>query len=436
MPLGDHAWMRMDEPENLVVIHATLLFEESVALADVATWLGEMFRPHHQFTHRIVRSRLRARFEVDPAFSLTRHLQEVHFAPGSGAVELQAWTASQASIPLPTDRALWQGTLVQGVDGASALVLRIHHCLLDGRSLMALLSRKTALASGEASKVPARVSVREDLSFGNLLRRAPRALADAAHILFMRKDKATRLKGRPGMEKVLAWSAPLPLQQVRELAHRHQATVNDAMLAVISDALRTYLVAKGDRPTSLVRAVVPMDLRPRGDEHLLGNRFGLVGVDLPVHVGDALERLTGLRDTMTGLKLGTQSQLGLAILRLAGTLPRVLQQAIFGLFTGRCSAVITNVIGPAEARSVGGRRIKDLLVFVPQSISIGVGISIMSYADTVRIGFLSDHGLMPDPEMAAAAVYPCFERLVLAAHPAQAGAATSPTAGAQPLPQS
>jgi len=429
MTLCDHAWLRMDEPQNLVVIHTTLIFETALTLADAALWLKQLFTPHHQFTHRIERSWLGARFVPDPAFSPTRHLQEAQLPPGSGVRELQALTTAHTAAPLPTDRALWQATLVQGVDGASALLLRIHHCLIDGRALMALLARKTALADGAAPQVPARVSVREDLSLGNLLRRAPRMLADAAHILFMRRDRATRLKGRPGLEKAMAWSAPLPLQQVRELAHRCQATVNDAMLAVISDALRGYLGAKGERPRALLRAVVPMDLRPRGEEHLLGNRFGLVGVDLPVHEADAQRRIERLRDQMTGLKLGTQSQLGLALLRLAGTLPRAVQQAIFGLFTGRCTAVITNVIGPAEARSVAGHRLRDLLVFVPQSITIGVGISIMSYADTVRVGFLADRGLMPDPELAASMVAACFERLNLALQSPAAGAA-----GASALP--
>ena len=38
---------------------------------------------------------------------------------------------------------------------------------------------------------------------------------------------------------------------------------------------------------------VPINLRPPGSEHELGNRFGIIAVELPVGHDDPLERLDG-----------------------------------------------------------------------------------------------------------------------------------------------
>ncbi|MED5620508.1 WS/DGAT domain-containing protein [Ideonella sp. BN130291] len=413
---ADHAWLRMDTAQNLVVIHLAFCFDGEVPLAAVIAKLRARLLPHHQFTHRIVRGWWRAHWVLDPQFSIARHLDELWLPPGSSAADLKSWMSSRASHPLPADRPLWQATLVHGVGGHSALVMRVHHCLADGISLMNLISGMTDIAEGEQPVAPARAAERDDLSLRLLLRRAPRVLADAAHMLFMRRDRPSRLKGRPGMDKAVAWSQPLSLAMARDLAHRQGATVNDVMLAVISDVLRRHLQARGAAHIGApLRTVIPMNMRPHDEAHLLGNRFGLVGLELPVHLADPLQRLHAVRDGMQALKRGFQGQLALALVRVAGRLPAALQTALLGIFSRRCTVIVTNVIGPAEGRSVAGRRMDELMLCVPQGMTVGVGVSIVSYAGELRIGFLVDQRLMPDCAAAAASVRACFEQLRSAA---------------------
>jgi WS/DGAT/MGAT family acyltransferase len=300
--------------------------------------------------------------------------------------------------------------------------MRVHHSLADGVSLMELIAGMTDVAEGERQLPRTPVGVREDLSLGLALRRAPRLAADALHMLFMRRDKPSKLKGAPGAEKTVAWSEPLSLAMARDLAHRHGATVNDVMLAVIADVLRRHLQGRGvSRIAAPVRTVIPMNMRPAGQAHLLGNRFGLVGLELPVHVDDALQRLRAVRDGMSKLKTGLQGQLALALVRFAGFLPQALQNAVLGIFSRRCTVIVTNVIGPAETRSVGGVRMDELMLCVPQGMTVGVGVSIISYNGQLRIGFLVDQRLMPDGAGAAASVRACFEQLRRAACVAPAG---------------
>jgi WS/DGAT/MGAT family acyltransferase len=413
---ADHAWLRMDSAENLVVIHLAFMFVAPLSLQAVRAKLEARLLPFHQFTHRVQRGWLRSHWVPDEQFHIGRHLTEMHLPEGSGSKELKAWMSGEACKPLAKDRPLWVATLVHNVEGRSALVMRVHHSLADGVSLMDLISGMTDIAEGAHYVEPARASERLSLTPGVIVRHIGSVLADTATMLFMRKDKPSKIKGEPGKHKSVAWSDALSLADTRDIAHRHGATVNDVMLSVIAGALRRHLHVQGQkRIDAPVRTVIPMNMRPQGDSHLLGNQFGLVGLELPVHQADPLERLHSVRDGMTTLKKGFQGQLALALVKFAGLLPHTLQQLVLGIFSRRCSVIVTNVIGPAEPRSVDGVRMDELMLCVPQGMTVGVGVSIISYNDQVRIGFLVDNKLMPDCAASAMAIRTCFEQLKRAA---------------------
>jgi len=428
MAAADHAWLRMDTPGNLVVIHLAFVFAGALTLPALHLRLRERLLGYAQFTHRIERHWASARWVADEAFDLSRHVSELQLAPGSTRETLQAWMSTQAPLPLPADRPLWQATLVHGIeDGRCALVMRVHHSLADGMSLMHVIAGLTDIAEGAQPVEPARTALRRELDVATAVRRAPRVLLDALRLIFIPGDRRTLLKGRPRREKSVAWSAPIPLDATRALAHRHGATVNDAMLAVIADALRRNLVSRGaTHIASPVRTVVPTSMREPGDEASLGNRFGLVGLELPVHLPDPLQRLLAVRDGMNELKASFQGQLALALVRLGGSCPKWLQSAVLYLWSRRCTLIVTNVIGPAEARSVDGVAMDELVLLVPQGMTVGVGVSIVSYRGFLRVGFLVDDALMPGSRDAAASVRACFESLQRAASAAPAGDVAQP----------
>jgi len=62
-------------------------------------------------------------------------------------------------------------------------------------------------------------------------------------------------------------------------------------------------------------------------------------------------------------------------------------------------------------------------------MTVGVGVSIISYGGELRIGFLVDQQLMPDCTAAAASVRACFEQLRLAACTAPAVQPMEPMPG-------
>ena len=152
-----------------------------------------------------------------------------------------------------------------------------------------------------------------------------------------------------------------------------------------------------------------MNLRQPGDTEL-GNRFGIIGVLLPVGIEDPLERLMIVRHRMLALKTSYEPAVTLSLFAALGRLPQIVQDQLFDLLVSRSTAVMTNVPGPPEPLTAAGSKIKQLLFWVPQSGDIGMGVSILSYAGQVQFGLITDDALTPDPEAVVSRFSEEFEK--------------------------
>ncbi|MCO5088309.1 MAG: WSD1 family O-acyltransferase, partial [Methylobacteriaceae bacterium] len=184
-------------------------------------------------------------------------------------------------------------------------------------------------------------------------------------------------------------------------------SINDILLACVAGALRAYLEDKGDESRGVeLRALVPINLRPPGAEDELGNRFGILGVELPVGFADPLERLAEVRRRMLQLKSSYEPPVTLGLFGALGLAPKLAQDQLFDLLISRATAVMTNVPGPQKQIRIAGCPVKQVMFWVPQSGDIGMGVSILSYAGNVQFGLITDTALTPDPE----AIIGRFER--------------------------
>jgi hypothetical protein len=59
---------------------------------------------------------------------------------------------------------------------------------------------------------------------------------------------------------------------------------------------------------------------------------------------------------------------------------------------------MTNVPGPRQTLYLAGAPVRSIMFWVPQSARLGLGVSIISYAGEVRVGVVTDSGLVPDPD--------------------------------------
>jgi hypothetical protein len=75
---------------------------------------------------------------------------------------------------------------------------------------------------------------------------------------------------------------------------------------------------------------------------------------------------------------------------------------------------MTNVPGPRQPLYLAGRRIEEIMFWVPQSGNIGMGVSILSYNGGVQFGLITDARMVPDPERIIARFRTEFDKLLLA----------------------
>jgi len=450
----DTAWLRMDRPGNLMMICAVLLFSDRVRFDRLMRILGERFLEFDRFRQRPVERLGVAQWESVPRFSLTDHVERIALPGEAGTDELQALVSELAATPLDRARPLWQFHLVEHFAGGSALIARIHHCYADGIALVRVLMSMTDSAPNGPPAMPFHPArkgndVDADDPFAaltrpfagvmKLARKAGSALidkgaavwadpaqavalagqggaltAEIAKLALMPQDSATRFKGTPGVAKRVAWANPIPLDEVKAISKALAASVNDVLLSCVAGALRAYLVEHGEPADgTMIRALVPVNLRPLEKAYQLGNQFGLVFLELPLGIENPIERLYAVRANMVSLKDSYQPLLALGLLAAMGAGPKLLQEQLLQSLARNASAVMTNVPGPQQRLYFAGAAIERFLFWVPQSGNIGMGVSILSYAGQVQFGVITDAARCPDPDRIIERFAPEFEKLVL-----------------------
>jgi NTE family protein len=381
----DAAWLRMDRPDNPMTVTAALLFDRPVEHARLLEVQERAIAAQPRFRERI-RSEADARplWETVAAVDLDAHVERLA-SPGDAAA-LRALIGRLASAPLPRDRPLWQLHHVEGQGGGSVVVVRLHHALGDGTALVRLLLSLAEPIDAGADAAP----------HPHAPHARPRPLAAAAalaRLAALPPDPRTPLRAPLGGDKRVGWSGPLSLARLASVAHAAHATTNDVYLAALAGAL-----GRDGLHAPAVHALVPVDLRGDDAGPRLGNRFGLVYAPLPLDTADAAARLDAISAAMAARKRSPDARVALAALGIIGGLPPVLHDALVKLFAAKASLVATSVVGPAARLRLAGAEVAGLLVWVPESARLGLGVSLLSYAGSARIGVISDANVLADPQ--------------------------------------
>ena len=391
---------------------------------------------------------------------------------GHQQAALQDRVAELATQRLDPKRPLWQMHLIEdytGPDGVkgSALIVRIHHCIADG---IALISVTMSLVDGgapppERRKKPApggaedwitdtllkpftdltvkalgavenmvdvgasrsldildmlndpKGGAKQGFSKGmgasmDMAKVMMQVVKDGAALALMPDDSKTRLKGKPGGAKKVAWCEPIPLDEVKAVGKALNCSLNDVLLSCVAGALGEYLKSHGDDVAGQeIRAMVPVNLRPLDQAYKLGNRFGLVPLVLPIGVENPIERVYEVRRRMAELKGSYQPLLAFSLLAVAGLLIKPAQDMMLNLFAKKTTAVMTNVPGPREKLKFCGSTLEQSMFWVPQSGDVGLGVSILSYGGGVQFGVITDSLLCPEPQRIIDEFVPEFAKL-------------------------
>jgi len=385
------ACFHLQDPESLPISTAALWLSGKVSRDRVGDWLEERIGSLSRFRSRVqLQIGGGARWREVPNFSLSDRLRETT----ASAEQFWDLLSDLHSRPLSLDEPLWSLSLVQ-LEERSVLLFRIHHAIADGRALISLL---TSEPSAEKS------SVRASTAGHRSLRLLLRGLWSSLKLLLLSQDPPNRLKGRIGAGKRVAVSGPLPLVDLKRVAHSHRVTVNDLIIALLARTLDRYL----DRPEKDLRVVIPVASKSARAEPL-SNDFGLVFLPLPLNAQDRVRQLQEAKKRMDDLKESGQAWVISQIFKIPGRLPAFWDQWFTNFVANKATTMMTNLRGPTERVRIAGVPLDEVAFWASTVGRLGSGFSIMSYAGELRIGVTTDSRLEPRPEDIVELFERCWE---------------------------
>jgi diacylglycerol O-acyltransferase / wax synthase len=463
-------------PERLSGLDASFLYGETptmhmhvgmVAVFDPSTVPGGYsFRRVRQlindriplapvFQRRLVEVPMRLGFPVwvdDPEFDIDNHLRRAALPAPGGMRELAEFAADVISRQLHRDRPLWEMWMVEGIeDGKLALVVKMHHSTIDGVSGAELLGVLFDLEPEppEASPTTARLLDSRIPSGLELVSQAMVAGLvapfDIARIMLRTTRNlfdVGRIRRRPGVKGALPLTAPrtsinaavharrrvafaaASLADAKKLKNEIGTTVNDVVLAMVTGALRTYLLAGDELPEIPLVSVVPVSVTPDVAELKGSNKVSSMFVQLPTHLDDPIERLQVIRQ---GTKEAKEEHQALGATTLQNwaehASPNVFAVAA-RLYTGMkladrhrpvANLVVSNVPGPGFPLYLGGSQLLGMFPLGPVMDGMGLNVTIMSYMGVLYWGLASDARAVPRLWDIAAAIPHALSELMEAA---------------------
>lgn len=347
--------------------------------------------------------------------------------------------ASMEDIPGYNETPAFRILRVENVGtGLSSILLRIHHVIGDGISLVSAMGQ----AFTDADGAPVQIDIPQltgrkgkgkgrgkgvnddENSESKIKAKTPkfslRLLCDVvvsffkvlalpagsfdSDILFTTKDKS-KLTMTPSRKFV--YFPTVKLDFVKSLKNKAVVTINDVMMAATAGAIRRYCLAHNDpllsQPdaTTMNRALIPVAF-PRSSREssdpakAMRNKWAFVSSELPISVPSCTGRLTACNAAMNSLKSSTIAFIQLWVqTNLLPLLPGFLQKGTCLDLFKRHSMVFSNVPGPDKTFYFAGEQMVGIQVLFPNLLTQTM---IISYNGGLFMNMIVDDELIHDTD--------------------------------------
>jgi WS/DGAT/MGAT family acyltransferase len=362
-----------------------------------------------------------------PSFDVADHIR-VHpvAAPGDQPQLLEA-CQELARRRLDPGRPLWELWLLPGLpERRVGAFLRLHHAFADGAAALAAFGTLLDLTADAPVPVappwtPTPIPTARELLRDNLRRRrqelgrrwsglahpgrtlglARRALPAWREVLTEQRAPQTSLNRPVGTERRLAIVRGR-LDLTKQIAHLHDAKVNDVVLAAVAGGLRQLLASRGEDVQALVqRAMVTITRHQDETGQAQGNKPGWMMVPLPLGEPDPVRRLEWIAAETAARKHKARPEAGSGIFRFVAG-----QRVWYRLFPRQRSVnlVVTNVPGPPVPLYLAGARLLELFPVMPVMGNLTLVVAVLSYAGQLNFTAVGDRDGCPDVEVFAQGV--------------------------------
>lgn len=379
----------------------------------------------------------------DDDLDLDFHIRHSALPSPGGRRELDDLVDRLWSYPLDRSKPLWEMWFIEGLaDGRVGLLTKIHHCLVDGVS-GAGVSEVLFDVTPEPRKPPAEIPPRERS-------KPPRAelqlLGGAINLAFRTPLRIVRLLEQTVRQQLAARTIPekppgyfeapatrfnsvisrqrrfsaarVPLARVKAVRDGYGVKVNDVVLALVSGALRSYLLARDELPDSSMVAQVPISTRSE-DSGETGNALSSMTVSLPTDMADPVHRVMSIFKVSQAAKQKNETMTAHQSVGLTETTPPGLFRLAARAYTASrlgetvppINLVVSNVPGPPFPLYAAGARLEQFTPMGPLLMDVGLNITCFSYCDWLDFGFVSTPDIAGDLDELAADIEPALTEL-------------------------
>ena len=436
LPITDAAWLMLENRERPMHVGGLQLFEYPAdAGPDFLQDMVAEFRAgtlvKKPFNQRLAKPYSRSgnfAWIEDSHFDLDYHFR--HSAlPHPGRVrELLSLVSRLHSTLLDRHRPLWETHLIEGLEGDRfAIYTKIHHSVVDGVAAMKL-AMNSFTTDPEVRELPppwarSRKELQISREHGNrdAVASGLAALRNQANtipgVISALRDQYRQ--SRHNEAEVVPYQAPpsilnrpitgsrrfaaqsYPLDRIKRVAKALDGTINDVVMAMCSSALRSYLINLNALPDAPLIAIVPVSVRPAGDDNH-GNAIGFLLCNLATNLGDPAARFSRIQDSMRCGKqrLASMSREQIINYALLLTGPMTLGQ-LLGFKGDRrpmYNITLSNVPGPREPLYWNGCRMTGMY---PASLMLdgqALNITMVSYADSMEFGITACRKSLPSAQ--------------------------------------
>ena len=342
----------------------------------------------------------------DEDFEASRHVRVQRLPGPLGEPAVLALATTLVTARLPRSAPLWTATVATGTTaGRIAVVLVLHHAIADGVDGLAVLDRLLDGGDGpQPHRFPRPRPTRRLLAV-DAARAALRTVRGLPGVVREMRVVAVAGAGSPAVPCSL-WRSTGPrrrfgvarvdLAALSAFAHRHGGTVNDALLAVVAGALRTFLAGRGERADVIRAAVVVSGHRQRSADRP-GNITAPVVVDIAADrpPGERVHRIAGV---VRALRAGPLS--GGPVVVLQGVYRVIARLGLYRFYLGhqrRMHTLVSNLRGPDRPRHLAGAPVREVIpLSVGEAGNMTVQFVALSYGDRLTVTAVADPEWTPD----------------------------------------
>jgi len=357
----------------------------------------------------------------DDRFNMRFHLRHTRLPLPGDERSLKRLVGRLFSQHLDRSRPLWEFWVVEGVDNDRfALIVKVHHCMVDGVAGVALLEALLQISPDAAEREPNEWQARPAPNRAQLMLNETSHRIDGLRKLshFMPRVRKN-FRGvssvlRSGMKPTprtpftehdispyrrFDWTS-VDLAEVKAIKKSLGGTINDVVVATTTGAVRRFLLRRGTDVDSIegFRTALPVSIRKVGGTSV-GNQVALLFANLPVSEPDPLERLQKVIQVTTELKQESNQTGGAELIEEVAdlTTKRIVSELYKAAMRLRTyNLVITNVPGPPFPLYMLGAQMKAIFPMVPLMQNQNVGIALFSYSGALHWGFNADWESFPD----------------------------------------